>query len=78
MRVIKDITPSGLNFVSLDSGICVCLNENEELEIFPIVAGSTKERYVSDKSLSGDMKLYKKGGKVVFAKGEKLYSLSLK
>jgi hypothetical protein len=31
-----------------------------------------------DPALSGEMRLYKKGGKVVFAKESKLYSLSLK
>jgi hypothetical protein len=42
------------------------------------VLGWNKSRVVSDPALSGEMRLYKKGGKVVFAKENKLYSLSLK
>lgn len=78
MRVIADITPNGLNFVTLDTGLCVCLNEDETLELFFAAKGSNKSRVVSDPALSGEMRLYKKGGKIVFTKGDKLFSLSLK
>lgn len=77
-RIIPDIKPEGLNFVTLDSGICVSMTEDETLELFPNAKGVNKSRVVSDPMLSGDMKLYKKGGKVVFVRDNKLYSLSLK
>lgn len=78
MRVITDIKPESLNFVTLDSGLCVCLTEDETLELFFAAKGSNKSRVVSDPVLSGEMRLYKKGGKIVFTKGDKLFSLSLK
>jgi hypothetical protein len=77
-RVIADVTPAGLNFVTLDSGICVSLTEEEDLELFSAAKGSTKTRIVKDKALGGDMRLYKRAGKVVFTRGDKLFSLSLK
>jgi serine/threonine protein kinase len=77
-RVIPDIKPEGLNFVTLDSGICVSMTEDETLELFPNTKGANKLRTVADSALSGEMKLYKKAGKVVFTKNNKLYSLSLK
>lgn len=77
-RVIPDIKPEGLNFVTLDSGICVSMTEDETLELFPNTKGVNKSRVVTDPTLSGEMRLYKKGGKVVFARENKLYSLSLK
>lgn len=77
-RVIPDITPNGLNFVTLDSGLCVSMTEEETLELFSATKGTNKSRVVTDPSLSGEMTLYKKAGKVVFGKGNKLFSLSLK
>lgn len=74
----KDFCPEGLNFVTFDSGICVSMTEDETLELFPNTKGVNKSRVVSDPALSGEMRLYKKGGKVMFAKENKLYSLSLK
>lgn len=78
IREIPDIKPEGLNFVVLDSGICVSMTEDETLELFPNTKGLNKSKIVTDPTLSGEMRLYKKGGKVVFTKEDKLYSLSLK
>jgi hypothetical protein len=77
-RMIPDIKPESLNFVTLDTGLCVSMTEDETLELFPNTKGVNKSRVVTDPALSGEMRLYKKGGKVVFAKENKLYSLSLK
>lgn len=78
IRVIPDIKPEGLNFVTLDSGICVSMTEDETLELFPNTKGVNKSRVITDPALSGEMRLFKKNGKVVFTKENKLYSLSLK
>ena len=77
-RVVKDIQPTGLNFVVLDTGVCVCMNEDEKLELFAARMGSTALKTVDDPMLSGDMKLGKMGGQVVFARGDKLYKLRMK
>jgi hypothetical protein len=77
-KVVRDVTPSGLNFVTLDSGVCVCLNEGAELEVFSARKGSHALRVVADKTLHGGMRLYRRAGKVLFADGSTLYSLSLR
>lgn len=78
VRVVPDITPTGLNFVTLDTGICVSMTEDENLEVFSRVKGASKVRVVVDSALAGDMKLCKLGGKVGFTRGDRLFSLSLK
>lgn len=78
VRVVKDITPSGVNFVTLDNGICVHLNEEENVEIFSKKKGSPGLNVIDDPDVSGDMRLFKMGSKVLAAKGEKLYSLTMK
>lgn len=79
VRVVSDITPMGLNFVTLDTGICVSMTEDETLELFAgIKSSSSKVRTVTDKAVTGDMKLCKVAGKVGFTRADKLFSLSLK
>ncbi len=77
VRTVTDVTPTGLNFVTLDTGICVCLTEEERLEVFSNKRGSTQMRIVEDAVLGGDMVLCKHQGKVAFARGNKLYRMSL-
>lgn len=78
IRVLKDISPSGLNFVVLDNGICVHLNEEENIEIFSRKKDSAGLNIIDDPEISSDMKLFKMGTKVLAAKAEKLYSLTMK
>jgi len=77
-RKVEDVQPEGLNFVVLDTGVCVCLTEEEKLELFSARKGSQAIKTVEDPVLGGDMKLSKKGGTVLFARGEKVYSMRLK
>lgn len=74
--VVSDITPAGLNFVVLDNGICVHLNEDEKLEVSSV--GSDKIRVVESTELGNDMHLIKHGGKVAFVRGDKVYTMRLK
>lgn len=77
-REVKDIQPTGLNFTVLDSGVCVCLDEEEKLELFSVRPGSMNIKTVDDPALSGDMHLGKIGGQVVFSKGNKIYRMKMK
>ena len=77
-RIINDITPSGLNFVVLDSGVCVCLNEDEKLEIFSSKPGGSTIKLVDDSILGGDMILAKHGGTLLFGRGSKLYKMKMR
>jgi hypothetical protein len=78
LRVVEDTTPTGLNFVTLDSGVCVCLTEEEKVEVFSRRPGSAGIKVVADPILGGDMILGKQGGRVVFWRGNKVYSLRMK
>lgn len=78
VRVINDITPSGLNFVVLDNGICVHLNDEENIEIFSKKKDSTGLNVIDDPEISGDILLFKNGTKVFFSKDNKLFSLTMR
>lgn len=78
VRVVADITPAGLNFVTLDSGVCVCLTEEEKLEVFRAAKGHTGMKVVEDKTLGSDMRLFKQAGAVLFSRGGKVYRMRMK
>jgi len=78
LRVVPDVAMGSLNFVTLDSGVCVCLNEEEKLELFSSRKGSTGMKYIDDPSLGSDMILGKQGGTVLFARGNKVYKMRMK
>ena len=74
----KDITYTGLNFVTLDKGICCTINEKGEMELFAAKKDDPLLKIVDDPILSVDMKLYKDGNTVLFARGKELYSIKMK
>lgn len=78
VRKVEDVAATDLNFVVLDSGVCVCLNEEEELELFSVKRGSKSVKTISDPVLGGDMRLKKDGGTVVFHRGNKIYKMRMK
>lgn len=74
---VKDITPAGLNFVCLDSGVCVHLTEEEKLEVWS-VGSPGKVKVVEDKTLGNDMRLIKYGGRVGFIRDNKVFSMRMR
>lgn len=78
VRKVEDVTPTDLNFVVLDSGVCVCLNEDEELEVFSGRRGSKTVKTIRDPMLGGDMRLLRQGGRVLFHRGNKLYRMKMR
>lgn len=83
--LVKDITPAGLNFVTLDNGIVVHLTEEEKLEVWSTQDAVSyadpaprKVKIVEDKALGNDMRLVKHGGRVAFVRGDKLFSMRMK
>lgn len=78
LRIKKDINHSGFNFVVLDNGICVHINDEENLEIFSNGKDSTSLKVVDDPAIKDSMKLYKILGGVGFAVDNKLYSMKMK
>lgn len=77
-RVIENVHPTGLNFTVTSKGICVCIDEEEKVEIFSIQKGSQTVKSVSDPAIKGDMKLCHSDDQVRFAHGKKLYSFAMK
>lgn len=77
-RVVSGVPLSSVNFICLDKGICVLMNEEEQLELFSISMGSKPIKIIEDDSLSGGMKLHTNGSDVLFFKGKKAYSMKMK
>jgi len=77
LRVTEDVTPAELNFVTLDSGVCVLLTETGELELFRRDKGSAGVRLVSGVGID-DVRLFRNGSQVLGVRGETLYELSLR
>ena len=78
LRKVEDISYVGINFTILENGLVVHINEDEELEVFSNKKDSTTLKVIDDPVITGDMKLFNDGVKVIFAKGKKLYSLKMK
>jgi hypothetical protein len=54
------------------------MNENENIEIFSIKKDSTGLKEINDPGIDGSMKLYHRGTKVLFSKGNKLHSMTMR
>jgi len=78
VREVKDIQPTGLNFVTLDSGVCVSITEDEKMEAFSSRKNASSIKVIDDPVVGGDMKLGKHAGAVVVAKGNKMYKVKMK
>lgn len=78
VRIQKDVVFAGINFTVLDNGICVLMNEEEQLEIFKAEAGQGGIKLVEDDALEGDMRLTHKGAAVLVLKGNSIYTMKMK
>ncbi len=71
----KNVTYTGLNFTVLDNGLCVHIDEDENIEIFNKLSNA---KVVTDDVISNDMLLYHRGATVLFTKENALYSVGMK
>jgi len=78
LRKIENITFTGINFITLEKGMCVSINHEEKMELFSNEMGSQNMKIIDDPIVTSDMKLYRSGTKVLFATGSKLYSIKMK
>lgn len=78
LRVIEGVAPTGLNFITLAQGICVCLTEEEKIEAFSARKDKAGVKVVDDPALGNDMRLLKIKGKAGFERAGKLAQISLK
>lgn len=78
LRIIEDIVHLGFNFTVLDNGVCVNVPEEEKLEIFSNKKDSSTLKIIDDKIIQSDMKLFKNGTTVLFARDNKIYLMRMK
>jgi hypothetical protein len=77
LRTVPNISPAGLNFV-VSRGVCVSLTEEEKIEAFPVAKGSPGIKTASDAAIGSDMRLLHVSGRVGFARGVAVSTMSMK
>jgi len=75
VRVVKDISPAGLNFIVLETGVVACITEEEKLELFSAKRGNPAVKVISDDALGGDMKLFEHQGKATIWRDKQIFRL---
>jgi hypothetical protein len=71
----ENITYTGLNFTVLDNGVCIHIDEDENIEIFNKLS---KVKIINDSSISYDINLYHKGATTMFIRENAIYSIAMK
>lgn len=77
-RKKEDVIYSGINFTVTDAGTVILINEEEDVEAFLNKKEVDSVKEINDNAISGDMKLYHDGSTVLFARGKKLYKISMR
>jgi len=77
LRKIHDITPTGLNFVTLPSGVCVQIDEEGDVRVFSSKIGSAAEKIITEPAVA-DMKLVVRGAQLIGLRGHEAFSLRMK
>lgn len=79
IRKIDNITyTSGINFAALDNGVCIHLNDDEDIEVFHNKKDSSALRVIDDTAVTGDMKLFSYGAQVLIGRGNQIFSMTMK
>jgi hypothetical protein len=73
VRIITDIVPAGLNFVTLDSGVCLCLTEDGTLEVFPRYIHTPGRKIISQPP--DNARLSSAGTTALLAQGHRLLQI---
>lgn len=78
LRKVENITFTGINFTVSDAGACILLTEDEKVEVFSNKKDSGSVKIIDDPAIESDMKLCHDGTKILFTRGKKLHSFSMK
>ena len=78
MRLESNIQYSGINFIVLDNGICIHMNDNDDLEIFSNQKDLSHINVINDPIINGQITLFNRGTQVLCAKDNRLYKISMK
>lgn len=76
-RITSGIDYAPLNFVTLENGICIAIND-DGIEIFKNVTVSSDVRQYQDPDINSNMRLCHDGTRVMFFRDQKLYSIKMK
>ncbi len=75
---VQDVTPSALNFVTLDNKVCVSITEEEKLEAFLGKKGASSSKIAAlPLPLNGSTKLLRAKGKVAFEHNGAIYKIEM-
>lgn len=78
VRVCSDVTLTDINFFVLASGICLHLNDRDQLELFANRKGSSELKVISDEAIDGNDKLFSDGHQALIARGKGLYRIAMR
>jgi hypothetical protein len=78
LRIIEDIDYLPINFVTLDNGVCIMINEDDSVEIFLNKLHKDDVKRIEDPEIHSTMKLTKDGITAMFIKGNKVFSIKTK
>ena len=78
VRVVPDIAATSLNFVVLAHGVCLHLNDRDELEIFPARMGTAGMKVIADPALGVDCLLLCDGPQALMARGGALSGFAMR
>lgn len=77
-RFYHNVPLMNLNFVVLDNGVMVQINEDEEIVLMRSKKDDSQETVVKDPGISGGMMLYNHGIQSLVADGKKLLKINMK
>ena len=79
VRSVMNVSATEINFTVLDSGLCLHLNDNDDLEIFSRQMHASAIKIISDPFLrTGSARLFHTGSQALLARGPQLYKFSLR
>jgi len=78
VRTIEDINYSPINFVTLDNGVCIMINDDDTIEIFLNRIDKDSIKKIQDPQINSSMRLCKDGTRLLFFKENKLFSIKMK
>lgn len=78
VRVSSDVTLTDINFTVLDTGVCLHLNDRDELELFMSGKGAAGLKIITDTAISNDDKLFHDGMQALIARNNKLYCITMR
>jgi hypothetical protein len=68
----------GIGLAVLAIGVCLLLNESDEVQVFSSKPGDTSIKVFADSSVRGDVRLFSRGAQALFARGRILYGFRVR